>query len=312
MTAKTIPDFSCKSNILLEDEQGLRVPMSEPYYRAKQIAPRTWQILSDGDFSYLLEGVDGDALLVDTGYGAGDIRAYCEALIGHPVPRAVNTHHHFDHTALNGLFDLVYMGEESVSLATVPYPSFEGVQFSRDYAVQIVGDDDVIPLKGRNLTVFKMPDHAVGSIVLLDRKERLLFGGDEFGMAFGKPINGTVEHWARLCEKLLPYRKDYDAIWCGPGQADGDIVKKLYEACHAVLNGAEGAPYARPPFHAWQETDEQGHLIWKRQLPHPGDGPKKWVDESTWTRRWGDPPAAIVYDIRRIYDQQLQTKEEEL
>ena len=301
-------DFSCKSNILLEDENGLRVPMSEPYYRAVSIAPDTWQILSDGDYSYLLKGEDGDAILIDTGYGAGNIREYCESLCGCPVPRAVNTHHHFDHTALNCLFDLVYMAEESTDLAAVPYPSFEGIDFPRDYKVCTVGDGDVIPLKGRDLKVFKMPDHAPGSIVLLDEKRRLLFGGDEFGMGFGKPINGTVEHWANMCAKLIPYRKEYDAVWCGPGRADNDIVQKLHDACMDVLNGAEGIPYSRPPFHAWQDTDDQGHIIWKRQLPHPGDGPKNWVDESAWTRRYGEPPAAIVYDIRRIFD--AQAKEE--
>lgn len=303
-------DFSCKSDILLEDGQGARVPMSEPYYRSLEIAPGTWQILSDGDFSYLLAGEDDDALLIDTGYGAGNIREYCTSLLGYDVTRAINTHHHFDHTALNGQFELVYMAEESVDLAAIPYPSFEGVEFPRDYKVQTVSDGDCIPLKGRDLTVYKIPDHAVGSIVLLDRQTRILFGGDEFGMAFGKPINGTVEHWAKLMEKLVPCRSDYDAVWCGPGQSDADIVQKLLTNCRAVLNGAEGEPYSRPPFHAWEETDEQGRRVWKRQLPHPGDGPKRWVDDSAWTRRYGEPPAAIVYDIRRIFDHQIAEENE--
>ena len=298
-------DYSCKRDILLEDEQGNRVPMSAPYYRATEVAPGTWQILSDGDFSYLLAGADGDALLIDTGYGAGNIRKYCEALLGCPVRRAVNTHHHFDHTALNCYFDSVYMAEESVDLAAIAYPSFYGIEFPRDYTVRVVSDGDIIPLRGRDLAVFKIPDHAPGSIALLDRKARILFGGDEFGMAFGKPINGTVEHWAALMEKLLPCRNDYDAVWCGPGRADADIVQKLLDNCRAVLSGAEGLPYARPPFHAWEEIDTQGRRVWKRQLPHPGDGPKNWVDESAWTRRYGEPPAAIVYDIRRIFDKQI-------
>lgn len=299
-------DFSSKKDILLEDAEGLRVPMSEPYYRSSRIAPDTWQILSDGDFSYLLKGQDGDALLIDTGYGAGNIRKYCEQLCGCPVTRAVNTHHHFDHTALNCYFDLVYMAAESVDLAAVPYPSFDGIAFPRDYAVTVVEDGSIIPLRGRDLLVLKIPDHAPGSIALLDRSSRILFGGDEFGMAFGKPINGTVEHWAHLMEKLVPLRSAYDAVWCGPGPADPDIVQKLLDSCNAVLKGAEGEPYARPPFHAWEEKDEQGRRIWKRQLPHPGDGPKNWVDESRWTRRYGQAPAAIVYDIRRIYDRQLE------
>ena len=244
-------DYSCKAHILLENEDGSRVPMSEPFYQSVEIAPDTWRILSDGDYSYLLKGEDGDALLIDTGYGAGNIREYCGSLLGYDVSRAVNTHHHFDHTALDGQFDLVYMGEESVPLATRPFPSFEGIEFPRDYAVQVVGDGDVIPLKGRDLLVFKMPDHAVGSIVLLDRKARLLFAGDELGMPFGKPVNTTVENWVRLSEKLVPYREAYDAVHCGPGTADPDIVQKLLDNCRAVLNGAEGVPQQDPPFNNW-------------------------------------------------------------
>ena len=156
MSEKKWFDFSCKSNILLEDEEGNRTPMSEPYYRVLEIAPKTWRILSDGDFSYLLEGEDGDAILIDSGYGAGNIREYCKNLIGQDVPRIVNTHHHFDHTANDGYFDLAYMAAESVPLATQPFPSFEGINFPRNYEVQIVEDGDTIPLKGRDLMVFKM------------------------------------------------------------------------------------------------------------------------------------------------------------
>lgn len=307
-------DFSCKSNILLEDEHGVRVPMSEPYYETVKIAPKTWRILSDGDYSYLLEGEAGDAILIDSGYGAGNIREYCKGLIGHDVPRIVNTHHHFDHTANDGYFDLVYMAAESVPLATRPFPSFEGIYFPRDYAVQIVADGDIIPLKGRDLLVFKMPDHAVGSIVLLDRANRLLFAGDELGMPFGKPINTTVENWARLCEKLTPYRKDYDAVFGGGGAVAPDIVRKLLDNCLAVLGGAEGALREEPPFNTWQRTDEEGHVIWKRRLPHPGDGPRQqkkgsdgsaenllWNEKQTSTRRiYGQAPYAIIYDMNKI------------
>ena len=320
MSDKKYYDFSCKANILLQDEDGNRKPMSEPYHKTVEIARDTWRILSDGDFSYLLKGEDGDAILIDTGYGAGNIREYCKGILGYDVPRAVNTHHHFDHTALDGQFDLVYMGEESVPLACRPFPSFEGIEFPRDYQVQVVGDGDIVPLKGRDLLVFKMPDHAVGSIVLLDRKARLLFTGDEFGMPFGKPINTTVENWARLSEKLLPYRKDYDAVWGGPGQADPDIVQKIYDHCQAVLNGAQGQPRQDPPFHNWQQTDDEGHIIWKRKLPHPGDGPqnqKKGSDGNMKDMRWnkaqettkriyGQEPFAIVYDIHKIHDGQTE------
>lgn len=62
----TFIDFSSKRDILLESEDGTLTPMDEPYFRPVKIAEGTWQILSDGDFSYLLEG-DNEALLIDSG-----------------------------------------------------------------------------------------------------------------------------------------------------------------------------------------------------------------------------------------------------
>ena len=79
------------------------------------------------------------------------------------------------------------MSAATKPLATIPFPSFAGIDFPRDYPVQIVGDGDVIPLKGRELLVFEIPDHAVGSLAFLDRKERILFSGDEFMLMGKKP-----------------------------------------------------------------------------------------------------------------------------
>lgn len=50
------------------------------------------------------------------------------------------------------------MSAATKPLATIPFPSFAGIDFPRDYPVQIVGDGDVIPLKGRELLVFEIPD----------------------------------------------------------------------------------------------------------------------------------------------------------
>ena len=67
-------DFSCKRDIYLQDEFGDIQSMAEPYFRKEQIAPGTWLIRSDGDFSYLVEG-ESEAVLIDSGYGCGNIRA---------------------------------------------------------------------------------------------------------------------------------------------------------------------------------------------------------------------------------------------
>lgn len=77
-------DFSCKHDIMIENPDGTLSPMDEPFFQSELIAPNTWKILSDGDFQYLLAG-DGEALVIDTGYGAGNLREYCEKLCGMPV-----------------------------------------------------------------------------------------------------------------------------------------------------------------------------------------------------------------------------------
>lgn len=103
-------DWSRFSDILIEDEDGDIRPMSEPYFKSKKIAEGTWQVLSDGDYSYVIEGSD-EAIVIDSGMGAGNIRAYCQTLTDKPIYRMLLTHCHFDHTANCYLFDCVYMSK---------------------------------------------------------------------------------------------------------------------------------------------------------------------------------------------------------
>ena len=51
-------DFSSLHGILLEDSDGNIQPMDQPYFKAEKIASGTWQVLSDGDYTYVLEGED--------------------------------------------------------------------------------------------------------------------------------------------------------------------------------------------------------------------------------------------------------------
>ena len=86
------------------------------------------------------------------------------------------------------------------------------------------------------------------------------------------------------------------------------------------INGAEGQPRQDPPFNNWEQTDLEGHIIWKRKLPHPGDGPRnqkkgsdgnlkdvRWDEAQETTKRiYGREPFAIVYDINRIFNDQVK------
>ena len=199
-------DFSCKHSVLLRNPDGSLSPMDEPWYEAEKVAPDTWRIFSSGDYSYLLAG-NGEAMLIDSGYGAGNIREYCEKLCGLPVRWIANTHEHFDHTANNGYFDLAFMTEACRERATIPFESFAGILFPRDYPVRLVATGDIIPLPGRPLEVFQLPDHAKGSACYLDAKARILFTGDEIWER--KPLRGSPAEYA---EYLAAKDEEYEQL----------------------------------------------------------------------------------------------------
>ncbi len=268
-------DFSPKHDILIRHKDGILTPMDVPYYEAKQIDENTWQIMSSGDYHYLLIGEEA-GVAIDTGYGAGNLREYLEKLCGKPVPWVINTHHHFDHTANNFYFDMAYMGKEAVNLASIPYPSFDGIPFpAPDYPKTAVGDGDIIPLKGRELEIIRIGDHTADGIAILDRTHRLLFTGDEI-MGHGKTLNGSVRKWKGDLEKLLAHKDEFDAVYGGAQKVADDALEIFHEAACKILDGEElekPRPSGnRPPME--DERDAEGHIIYDCQFPHSADVPK--------------------------------------
>ena len=125
-------DMSKFHDVLIEDEDGNIQPKDEPYFKAKLIAPGTWQVLSDGDYTYVIEG-DDEIIAIDSGMGAGNIREFCQTLSEKPLYRLLNTHNHFDHTANNFLFDVVYMSQKSYEGRCQAFGGFEGMDIPDDY-----------------------------------------------------------------------------------------------------------------------------------------------------------------------------------
>jgi glyoxylase-like metal-dependent hydrolase (beta-lactamase superfamily II) len=146
----------------------------------------TWCIsfMEGSEYLYLLEGEE-KALLLDTGYGIGKLRAFVEKLTEKPVIVA-NTHFHPDHSAGNGEWESVLVsqgwavdapsvnnpGAGPCDLSTLPHPDYEKV---------IVRDGDVVDLGGRKITVWEAaPAHCNSSLFFVDEGHKMLFAGDEF------------------------------------------------------------------------------------------------------------------------------------
>jgi glyoxylase-like metal-dependent hydrolase (beta-lactamase superfamily II) len=155
-------------------------------YMAWRLDEVTWCIsfMEGSEYIYLLEGQE-EALLLDTGYGIGNLRALVEKLTDKPVIVA-NTHFHPDHSAGNGEWESVLVspgwtvdapsvnnpGAGPADLSAFPHPDYEKV---------IVHDGDIIDLGGRTITVWEAaPAHCNSSLFFVDEGHKMLFAGDEF------------------------------------------------------------------------------------------------------------------------------------
>lgn len=298
-------DFSSKHDILIRNLDGSYSRMDEPYFQAEQIAPGTWKILSSGDHSYLVEG-ENEAVSIDTGYGAGNIRAFLQTLTDKPVRNTFNTHSHFDHTAGNGYFEKAYMAKAGVPYASRPYESFAEIEFPQDYERVGVEEGFVYDLGGgRTLEVFDIPDHTADGIALLDRKERLLFTGDEF-MAMGKRLHVSISVFWGYLKTLQKHRGEFDRICAGAGVFDAAFFDGFYQCAQRILRGSYGEkqPPAGPRTFRQMPPGPNGEVVYDRMMPHPGDhGPDffplpEGYQPDTWMLDWQG--TKIFYDKNKL------------
>lgn len=154
-------------------------------YMSWKITEDTWVINAMGGSQnmYLLEGRDR-ALLIDTLWGAGNLRAHVEKLTDKPVS-VINTHGHLDHSGGNGEWESVMLLPGAVGdLATCYRSPFDVSQLPHpDYEKKLVQSGDVIDLGGREIALYEISAHSNGSLALLDRKNKMLFVGDELESA---------------------------------------------------------------------------------------------------------------------------------
>ena len=152
-------------------------------YVSWKLDSATWIInfMNGSQNMYLLEGND-KALLIDTGWGAGNLRAYVERLTDKPLLVA-NTHYHPDHAAGNGEFESVYvsktyaldeasMGGVPFDITKLPYPDYEKV---------CVGSGDSIDLGGRKIDIIEArPAHSNSTLFFFDESHGMFFSGDDY------------------------------------------------------------------------------------------------------------------------------------
>ncbi len=144
--------------------------MQEPY-TVTQIMPHMWEIFENGVRCFLFEGAER-AMLVDTGFGTGDLAAMVQSLTSKPV-FVLNTHADRDHIGCNHQFETVYMHPAEFdrymltdtyeTIQKPPAPIWKGEELDLGtFAFEIV----------------LIPGHTPGSIALFEKEKRFLISGD--------------------------------------------------------------------------------------------------------------------------------------
>lgn len=168
------------------DNQTPPLEMIFGNYMAWKLDETTWCIsfMEGTEYIYLLEGTE-KALLLDTGYGIGNLRAFVEKLTDKPILVA-NTHFHPDHSAGNGEWEEVYLSEGwTVDAPSVLNPGagpcdLSGLPYP-EYKKTILHEGDVIELGERSVKVLEaLPAHCNSSLFFVDEGHKMLFSGDEF------------------------------------------------------------------------------------------------------------------------------------
>ena len=127
---------------------------------------------------YLILGPD-KALLIDTGCGLFPLKSILEKLIEKRELLVVNTHSHFDHRGSNNEFETIYIHENEVRIASLPFDisflkgspkeienRFSTINFVYQPSTNVeqLSDGDRFDLGNLSVEVIHTPGHSLVSI----------------------------------------------------------------------------------------------------------------------------------------------------
>lgn len=169
---------------------------------------------------YLITGAER-ALVIDTMNGYEDVHAVVRTLTDLPV-MVINTHGHGDHVYGNIYFDTAYIhpADRKVAESAFAEPEFRAALAGtnlRPAEFRSVQEGDEIDLGGIRLEVFDTPGHTPGSIVLLDRKDRILFTGDTIIEQTWMQLRESMpmEVLLQSLDKVQKLRTEFDDVLTG-------------------------------------------------------------------------------------------------
>lgn len=242
--------------------------------KTSKINNHIW-LLNDNDEAtgYLVCGTE-KALVIDTMNGYENVKEVAQTLTDLPI-MLVNTHGHPDHIYGNIYFDEAYIHPADIKLAEHHFQEPEFVEVMEKYGVKPakfkpIVEGDVIDLGGIELEIFEVPGHTSGGIVLLDRKDRIMFTGDSIIEQTWMQLEESLpmEEFLKSLDKVQTLRSEFDFILTGHSRhiEDASLCEAHRKAVQEVCSGEK-------------ENDE----------------PYTWFGGECMAHPYGPQPRRIVY-----------------
>jgi glyoxylase-like metal-dependent hydrolase (beta-lactamase superfamily II) len=276
------------AKILREHDKTKRVYEIDPYAEVYQFRDNVYGIYTHsldgmGDpWIYLIVGPE-KAMLIDTGFGLGNLKGLVEEILGDMPYCVVNTHCAYDHSYGNTQFDTIYCHEyEAYNLNVRMKPDIWDYLFNeegkgiwadferndlvafKEYEIVGVPNGSIFNLgEDYDIELVLLPGHSNGHAGFLDKKSQILFAGDIacFGAVGigggqkGSPYKkyATVEALLIELKKIVARLDEFDAIFPGHGPVDlsSIFIANVMEACEAVVENPKA-------YHSKKEVQRNG------------------------------------------------------
>jgi glyoxylase-like metal-dependent hydrolase (beta-lactamase superfamily II) len=264
-----------------ENNKTRKIYPVNPYVEVYQLRDNEYELFSEncdglGDFfMHLIIGPER-AMLIDCGYGLGDVKGLVDQLTGSKPLIVVNTHEHPDHAFGNCRFDKVYCHKYLV-------PALEQQNAHMfDYLFDDYGDNIWLQFDKKDLPTFKKYEivgvedghkfnlggdyeieliftggHSPGHAGYLDKKNRIFYSGDNIcsdvsscgsvNMTRPGPYgeNTALKVYRDNVKRLVDRIDEYDYIFPNHFMTnlENNLMPNILEACDAILANPEDCDY---------------------------------------------------------------------
>jgi hydroxyacylglutathione hydrolase len=248
------------------DSATKKEPLQTTWFTHKKIDTDIWLINDNQqDNIYLIEG-EALALVIDTGLGYQNLKAYIETITDKPLV-VVNSHAHPDHAGGNHVFEQVHIHKDE--LETLKHYTSEPVMadtfkrfVKKDMPEHLLDKNKTSPslitiedgfkfdLGNKIIDVVHIPGHTPGSIALYDRKSKNMFTGDMANEHIWLQVKHvtSVKDFLNSIRTLQTYSASIDRLLPGHGEPlSPDHLNTLEAAAEKLLSGACAVtPYSSP------------------------------------------------------------------